>query len=146
LGEEVRVITAGSVINYFVRCPRADVKKYPDEMMPLQDVLYTFVRCQLAHEAEIADNVQFLQDDAISVAGEKDRLVFGGGMLKRLLIVPEYAPENADEFPLVAHMPMDVVGWMLFGQRRGSHADYLEQRERRLTVHLAALRAAGAGR
>jgi hypothetical protein len=134
LGEEIRVVTAGGVVNLFVRCPGADVKRYPDETMPLQDALYTFVRCQLAHEAEIAGNVEFLAGDAISVEVTADRLVLGGGLLPRLLIVPEYAPENADEFPLVAEMPPDVVGWMLFGKRRDNHSEYLEERQRRLTA------------
>ncbi len=140
LGEEVRVVTAGGAVNIVTRCPGADVKKYPDEMMPLQDVLYAFVRCQLAHEGKIGDNVEFLDDDTISFGGvEANRLRLGGGILQRLLIVPEYAPENADEFPQVAEMPAEVVGWLLFGKRRHAHADYLAERQRRLdAIRLAA--------
>lgn len=132
LGEEVRVVTAGGVVNFLVRCPGADTTKYPDAMMPLQDVLYEFVRCTLAHEGRIGENVEFADTDHISVEMKDDRLVLGGGMLHRLLIVAEYAPENAAEFPEVAQMPPEVVGSMLFGERRHAHAEYLARRQRRL--------------
>jgi len=134
VGEEIPVLTEGAVINYNVRCPGADVTKYPGELMPLQDVLYKYVRCQLAHEAKIGENVEFLAGNAISVEIKADRIVLGGGMLQRVLIVPEYAPENIDEFPLVAEMPADVVGWMLFRNRRNNHSQYLADREARITA------------
>lgn len=132
LGEEMRVVTAGGVVNFFVRCPGADTSRYPDEMMPLQDVLYEFVRCTLAHEGRIGANVEFADTDQVSVEVKDDRLILGGAVLQRLLIVAEYAPENAAEFPQIAEMPQEVVGWMLFGQRRNSHSAYLAQRQERL--------------
>lgn len=132
LGEEMRVVTAGGVVNVFVRCPGADTKKYADEMMPLQDVLYEFVRCMLAHEGRIGENVEFVDTDAISVEVKDERLILGGELLRRLLIVPEYAPENAAEFQQVAEMPQEVVGWLLFGKRRAGHTDYLNERQKRL--------------
>jgi hypothetical protein len=132
LGEEMRVVTAGGVVNFNVRCPGADTKKYPDEMMPLQDVLYEFVRCTLAHEGRIGANVEFAQTDHISVEIKDDRIILGGQMLGRLLIVPEYAPENSSEFPQVAEMPAEVVGWLLFGKRRQAHAEYLSERQKRV--------------
>lgn len=134
LGEEIRVVTAGAVVNFVVKCPGADTARYPGEMMPLQDVLYEFVRCTLAHEGRIGANVEFAATDEISVELKEDRLILGGNMLRRLLIVAEYAPENAEEFPQVAEMPPEVVGWMLFGQRRSSHGEYLKQRQSRLSV------------
>lgn len=138
LGEEMRVVTAGAVINFFVRCPGADTKKYADEMMPLQDVLYEFVRCMLAHEGRIGKNVEFADTDKISIEIKDDRIILGGELLRRLLIVPEYAPENATEFPQNAEMPQEVVGWVLFGKRRDKHAEYLTERQQRLVVVRAA--------
>lgn len=132
LGEEMRVVTAGAVITLNVACSGANTTKYRGGIMPLQDVLYEFVRCTLAHESRIGENVEFAETDAISVEVKDDRLILGGEMLRRLLIVAEYAPENATEFPQIAEMPQEVVGWMLFGQRRNSHADYLAQRQNRL--------------
>jgi hypothetical protein len=134
LAEEIRVVTAGCMVNYFVKCPGADVTKYANEMMPLQDVLYEFVRCTLAHEGRVGANVEFADTDKISVEVKDDRLILGGELLRRLLIVAEYAPENAAEFPQIAEMPPEIVGWMLFGQRRNGHADYLVQRQSRLAV------------
>lgn len=134
LGEEMRVVTAGAVINFNVVCPGADTNKYAGGMMPLQDVLYEFVRCMLAHEGRIGENVEFADTDAISVEVKDERLILGGEVLRRLLIVPEYAPENAAEFPQVAEMPQEVVGWHLFGRRRDGHAAYLTERQQRLAA------------
>ncbi len=100
--------------------------------MPLQDVLYEFVRCTLAHEGRIGENVEFAESDKISIEVKKDRLILGGELLRRLLTVVEYAPENATEFPQIAEMPPEVVGWMLFKDRRDSHADYLAERQGRM--------------
>lgn len=134
MGEETRVVTSGGIVHLFVKCPGADTAKYTDEIMPLQDVLYKFVRCTLAHEGRMGTNVEFADTDKISVELKDDRLVLGGEMLRRLLMVSEYAPENAEEFPQIAEMPPEVVGWVLFGQRRDNHADYLAQRQSRLPI------------
>lgn len=134
LGEEIRVVTAGAVINSNVACPGADTNKYANGMMPLQDVLYEFVRCTLAHEGRIGTNVAFAETGAMSVEVTDDRLILGGEVLRRLLMVPEFAPQNSAEFPQVADMPQEVVGWHLFGSRRDSHADYLTKRQKRIAA------------
>lgn len=134
LGEEMRVVTAGAFVNFNVVCPGADKAKYNDGMMPLQDVLYEFVRCTLAHEGRIGENVEFADTDRISVEVKDDRLILGGEVLRRLLIVAEYAPENAAEFPQIAEMPPEVVGWLLFGQRRDSHVEYIQIRQNRVNT------------
>jgi len=136
LGEEMRVVTAGAVVNFNVVCPGADKAKYTDGLMPLQDVLYEFVRCTLAHEGRIGQHVEFAETDKISVEVKDDRLILGGEMLRRLLIVAEYAPENSEEFPQIAEMPPEVIGWLLFGQRRDSHAEYIQTRQDRLKTVL----------
>lgn len=136
LGEEMRVVTAGAVVNVNVLCPGADITKYPGGMMPLQDLLYEFVRCTLAHEGRIGENVEFIETDQISVEVNGNRLILGGEVLRRLLIVAEYAPENSEEFPQIAEMPPEVFGWLLFGQRRDSHAEYIQTRQDRLTAAL----------
>jgi hypothetical protein len=129
LGEEIPVVTAGGIVEKItVRYPGANKTKYPDEMMPLQDVLYEFVRCTLAHEGRIGRNVEFTETDDMMFSITDDRLVLGGAMVRCLLTVPQFAPENADEFPSIAAMPPEVVAWMLFGQRRASHVQYMEKR------------------
>ena len=128
----MRVVTSGAVSNVNVECQWADKAKYPHGMMPLQDVLYEFVRCKLAHEGHIGENVEFAETDEISVDVKEDRLILGGGVLHRLLIVAEYAPENSEEFPQIAELPPEVLGWHLFGQRRDNHAEYIQTRKDRL--------------
>ena len=132
LGEEVRVITAGIFVNVNMRCPGADKKRYADEMMPLQDVLYHFVRCTLAHEGRVGENVEFAETDELYFEVNDNKLILGGEILRRLLMVPQFAPENAAEFPQVAEMSQEVTGLHLFGQRRDEHAAYLSERQRRL--------------
>jgi hypothetical protein len=144
LGEEVPVLTAGRGKNVNVRCPGADTKWYPDEMMPLQDVLYQFVRCQLMHEGQIAENVEFTNMDELSFRVTETAIVLGGKLLPRLMLVSEYAPENADEFPEVARMPPEVAGWLLFGDSRGFQAEYLAERQKRLDMRLRDLRSSQA--
>ena len=129
LGEEIPVVTAGGVVEKIsVRYPGANKAKYPDELMPLQDVLYEFVRCTLAHEGRIGQNVEFTETDDMMFSITDDRLVLGGALVRSLLRVPEFAPENADEFPAIAAMPPEVIAWMLFGQRRASHVQYMQKR------------------
>lgn len=140
LGEETRVVTAGAVTNLNIVCPGADPAKHPGGMMPLQDVLYQFVRCTLAHEGRIGENVEFSEGEDLLVSVERDRLILGSLVLRRLFVVPEYAPENAAEFPEVAAMPREVAGWHLFGTRRDAHADYLNARQRRLDALKAPVR------
>lgn len=102
--------------------------------MPLQDVLYEFVRCTLAHEGRIGKNVEFDGNEGITMEIRDDMLILSGELIRRLLVVPEFAPENVGEFPQNADMPMEVVGWSLFGARRDNHADYLTERQKRLVA------------
>jgi hypothetical protein len=132
LGEEIRLVTGGAIVNWTLACPGADPAKYPTGMMLLQDVLYQFVRCHLAHEAAIASDVLFLKDDRLSTQVDSGRLIFGGAMLPRLLLVPEFAPENAAEFPEAAALTADEFADRMFGARRHAHLDYVNERERRL--------------
>lgn len=133
LADEIPVVTGGGVVESItVRYPGANKAKYPDELMPLQDVLYEFVRCTLAHEGRIGQNVEFTETDDMMFSVTEDRLVLGGAIVRCLFRVPEFAPENFDEFPSIASMPPEVVAWMLFGQRRASHAQYIEKRQNRV--------------
>ena len=100
--------------------------------MPLQDALYIFVRCSLAHEGGVSDNIGFVEGNGISFEILEDRVILGGGIMRGLLVVSQYAPENMTEFPEVARMPLDVVGWVLFDVRRDAHAEYLAIRQSRL--------------
>jgi hypothetical protein len=137
LAEEMVVVTRGMIAEFFVRCPGAPIERYPDEQMPLEDLLYLFVRNCLSHEGKIGGNIEFCDSEQWRIEINEDRVIFGRGILSGLLLVPEYAPENALEFPVAAKMPKDVVGWVLFGERRAAYAPYLDAREARLKTVLA---------
>ena len=141
LGDEMRVVTKGGVVNFFVGCQSVRrPNQYSDGMMPLQDVLYEFVRCSLSHDAQIADRVEILTDGRFSCAVQPDRIVLGGGLIGGLIRVVEFAPENSHEFPGIARLPIDVAGWMLFAESRGNHSEYLQHREacvRQTTHHMS---------
>ena len=130
VGDEMPVITAGGVKNFNVRVPGGESAEFPDGLMPLGACFYRFVRCNLAHEAKLPSNVEFLAAGPgtfqVEITDEKIRLSdsFMDGLSKAVL----YAPENADLFPDVAEMPPEVIAWNLFGKRRQNHTDYMARR------------------
>lgn len=128
--EEMPVITAGGVKNYNVRVPGVEPAEFPDGLMPLGECLYRFVRCNLAHEATLPSNVEFIATDpgSISVEITDAKIRLSDSFMDRLSQAVIYAPENADAFPEVAEIPPEVVAWNLFGKRRDSHADYMSRR------------------
>lgn len=131
VAEEMPVITAGGVKNFFVRVPGAEPTEFPDGTMPLGVCFYRFVRCNLAHEATLPSNVEFIASGPggfqVEITNKKIRLSdsFMDGLSKAVI----YAPENADVFPDVAEIPPEVVAWNLFGKRRQNHADYMARRQ-----------------
>lgn len=138
LAEEMVVVTGGAVRNYNVRVPSADRAKHANAMMPLGECFYEFVRCNLAHEAKLPDNVDFSRSEPgrliVEITDTAIRLsdAFMDGLAKTV----EYAPENQDLYPHVAEMPDDVIGWMLFGTRRDGLTDYVEARRQRVDRRL----------
>ena len=134
LSDEMVAVTGGAVRNYNVRVPGADKSKYPGEMMPLGVCLYEFVRCNLAHEATLPDNVEFVrtEDNGLFFEITDDVIRLSDSFMDGLARSVEYAPENHDLYPHVAGMPDDVVGWMLFGKRRQGLGDYLDSRRARI--------------
>jgi hypothetical protein len=134
LGEEMRVLTAGAITNVNLKYPSADISQYPNKMMPLQDILYEFVRCTLAHEGRLGSSVKFLEGDAMTIEVDEECISLGGAFLQRLLLVLIYAPENFSEYPEISAMPIEVAGWNLFGIRRDNHEDYLMARQERITA------------
>lgn len=139
LGEEMRVLTAGAIVNVNVAYPGADPAKYPDRLMPLQDVLYKFVRCALIHEGGLPGQVEFIPVNGLRFQVLPDKLILTQWLIQRLHVLVQHAPENIDEFPEIAEVPADVIGWVLFGPRRPNHADYLAAREERLKAVKTAL-------
>jgi hypothetical protein len=88
-GEEMFTIT-GCVGQFNIR--------FRAQMMPLQDLLYRFVRCELAHEAELPGDVAFEPGEYLLVNVDDDQTTFSDRLLDGLVRAVENAPENADLF------------------------------------------------
>lgn len=96
VGEEMLTVT-GRVQNYNVA--------FRGQMMPLQDLLYKFVRCELAHEAELPADIVFERGDHLRVKVEPARITFSDVLIDGLALAVEQAPENADLFPKPEERP-----------------------------------------
>ena len=65
----------------------------------IEDLFYTYMRCNLVHEAELAPQIKFEPGEAITMGGG-DQFVFTHGWLDLLASIVEQAPENANEFSI----------------------------------------------
>jgi len=130
VADEMPVITGG-VKNLIVRVPGGETVEFPDGLMPLGECLYRFVRCTLAHEATLPNNVEFIATESgkISVGITDAKIRLSDSFMKGLIRAVIYAPENADVFRDVIEIPPEVVALNLFGKRRDSHPGYIERRE-----------------
>lgn len=130
VADETPVITGGGVKNFAVRVPGGETAEFPDGSMPLGVCFYRFVRCNLAHEATLPSNVEFVATGSTAIRLEitDDRIRLSDSFMDGLSKAVIYAPENADLFPDAAEMPPEVVAWNLFGPRREHHADYMTRR------------------
>lgn len=71
------------------------------QMHPLERVLYKWLRCELAHDADLPSDIRFEpepQPGRIKIAVEDSGLTLSHGLLDRLADVVITAPENADMF------------------------------------------------
>lgn len=89
LGDEMKTIT-GNIENLHI--------KYRGEVQPLQDVLYKFVRCELAHEGKMPTDFVIERGSAFQIKIDDDRATFTDGLLEGLARAVIFASENADEF------------------------------------------------
>lgn len=114
LGEEMIVVTGGGVANYNVM--------FREEMMPLQKLLYKFVRNELAHEGKLPKDVKFVDGEPgrVSLEVQPEAITLSKSWMEGLMKCVQFAPENGDEFPEFAETPDDVLRWLMFGKRRDS--------------------------
>lgn len=102
--------------------------------MKLEEFLYKWLRCELAHEGKLPSDVHFVEEPgsgSLSIKVADTHTALSHTWMDGLLRAVRFAPENTAEFPDVAEIPEDVVKWMLFGKRRASpHVkDYWRARE-----------------
>lgn len=72
--------------------------RFRDETIVLQDLLYKFVRCNLTHEAELPEDIFFVQGNGLTVNVEDDKITFSDGLIDILAKTICNADENKDEF------------------------------------------------
>ena len=94
--DEMGVITGGP--KYAVVLP------FEGKQTPLEDILYTHLRCQLVHEGEMPDNVVLTQTEyenghTIHKLHFSSPLGFPAGWIERLATAVWLAPENDDLWP-----------------------------------------------
>ena len=67
----------------------------------MPDALYKFVRCELAHEAELPEFISFRDEQGFNVPViDNEQLIISEAMFHYLKKIVIEAPENADLFDL----------------------------------------------
>jgi len=88
VGEEMKTIT-GHVTNYSI--------KFRNEVMPLQNLLYKFIRCELAHEAQLPEDIIFEPGSSLKVSVTDECITFSDVLIDGLCRAVCNAPENKNE-------------------------------------------------
>ena len=88
-----------SILGISVKSFNVDFRGTP---LPLENLLYKFVRCELAHEAALPADVAFEPTAELAIRTEGNRIVFSGPWADSLATAVVLSPENADEFPEAA--------------------------------------------
>jgi len=70
--------------------------------LPLENLLYKFVRCELAHEAALPADVVFEPTQELAIRTQGNRIVFAGPWADKLATAVVLSPENEDGFPEAA--------------------------------------------
>jgi hypothetical protein len=82
-----------------IRFTSAISVRFRGEILRIEDLLYKFVRCELAHEAELPEDVYFMPGDQIAFCFDDNKLGISEKMIEVLLTAVTRAPENAGIFP-----------------------------------------------
>jgi len=89
VGEEMKTITGG-VKNFHIQ--------FRGDLILLQDLLYRFVRCKLAHEAELPEDIIFEPGDNLRVEVTDTEVFFSDRLIDGLARAVKQAPENVALF------------------------------------------------
>jgi len=109
LGDELPVVTNGTV-EWTVNCL--------GEMIPIQDFFYKRVRCELAHEGGLPDDVEFIVGDAdqLYVQIDPNKVTLGDSWISRLMRAVIFAPENSKECLLLPPYTDESILRRIFGE------------------------------
>lgn len=72
---------------------------FRNKMIPLQDLFYEFVRCELAHEAKMPEDIKFTKkSDMLQVKVDEKEITFSENIIDILFDIVLKAEENKEEF------------------------------------------------
>lgn len=74
------------------------VVKFRNKMILLQDLFYEFVRCELAHEAQIPKDIKFTKGDMLHVKVDEKEISLSEKFVDILFNIVIKAEENKEEF------------------------------------------------
>ena len=72
--------------------------KFRNKMILLQDLFYKFVRCELAHEAHIPEDIKFTEGDTLHVKVDEKEISLSEKFIGILFDIVIKAEENKEEF------------------------------------------------
>jgi hypothetical protein len=72
--------------------------RFRGEILRLKEILYKFVRCELAHEAELPEDVYFMPGDKIAFCFDDNKLGMSEKLIEVLLTTVTRASENRGLF------------------------------------------------
>ena len=72
--------------------------KFRDKMILLQDLFYKFVRCELAHEAQMPEDNTFTKGDMLHVKVDEKEISLSEKFIDILFDIVIKAEENKEEF------------------------------------------------
>lgn len=113
LADETGELT-GSVSN--VRLINLNIE-FRGNIIPFADIMYKFVRCELAHEGEMPGDIVFVRDPTLLIKGG-DTLILNEVFLQGFANVVVGAPENATSLAVLPSEPPethDVASFQLPG-------------------------------
>ena len=83
------------ILNINLGYDHPSIKKNPDGLSSIQDILYHAIRCDLYHIAKIPDDIEFSKENKISVNNGK--IVLPASLIYGLIISVVISPSNKDE-------------------------------------------------
>ena len=72
--------------------------KFRNKMILLQDLFYEFVRCELAHEAQVPEDIKFTKGDMLHVEVDEKKIILSERFFNILFDIVIKAEENKEEF------------------------------------------------
>lgn len=82
--------------NLHIAYDHPKLKRNPDGVVPVQDILYHVVRCGLYHEAALPDSLKFTNEGEIRT-DENGVLILPSALIYGLIIAVVVSPSNQDE-------------------------------------------------